>query len=70
MRYIPVHEYRFRDYNGFTPDDTRPAMAYLTCKNHPEMRFLTKNPFQRTLHFLGPYPECDCKFEDLLVVED
>jgi len=48
----------------------------LTCRNHRGMKYLTKNPWLRTLHIVEVDPEvlatgkieCDCAFSDLLVV--
>lgn len=52
----------------------------LTCANHPTARYLTKNPWERGLHFIRPcdeapvegWPgsglECPCPFSDLRVV--
>lgn len=52
------------------------TMKYLTCVNHPFARYLTKNPWDRGLHFIqGPNgidamldDECKCGFTDLRVV--
>lgn len=57
------------DWSGFSHKE-------LTCKNHPLARYLSKNPFERGLHFIqGPNglsslfeKECDCPFDDLRVV--
>lgn len=48
---------------------------YLVCKNHPMTRYLSKDPYTRSLHFLqgpnglpaGVDEECDCSFSDLRV---
>lgn len=55
-------------------------MYELTCRNHTGARYLTKNPYQRGLHFVTPDPsrkdlpfgewECPCEFSDLVVVKD
>jgi hypothetical protein len=65
----PVAEFRFGTPSG--------VMFELTCKNHLDLRWSTKNPFVRNLHFIGlakdPHDittrECDCPFEDLVVIE-
>jgi hypothetical protein len=69
---IPVSEYEWsNDYS---------YLRTLTCKNHPTAKYLTKNPWQRGLHFIKPpveapqegWPlggyECPCSFGDLVVV--
>ncbi|MFY3741611.1 MAG: hypothetical protein HMLIMOIP_002069 [Candidatus Nitrosomirales archaeon] len=48
----------------------------LTCNNHPWSRYLTKDPFNRGLHFIqGPNgldsildTECECPLSDLVAV--
>lgn len=55
-------------------------MYELTCKNHRGARYLTKNPFQRGLHFVEADPsrrdlefkdwECPCPFDDLVVTHN
>jgi hypothetical protein len=32
-------------------------MITLTCKNHPKSRYLTKNLFTRSLHFIDADPD-------------
>jgi hypothetical protein len=56
------------------------TMKELTCVHHPTAQYLTKNPWQRGLHFIEPcveapvegWPfggfECPCPFSDLRVV--
>lgn len=59
------------------------TMKELTCVNHPTAEYLTKNPWQRSLHFIHPcveamsephpdWPlhglECPCPFSDFRVV--
>ena len=62
---IPVTEFIF--------PDPGPEMFELQCKNHPHSRYLTKNPFSRSLHYT-PEPEdffkeeCSCPFSDLQVI--
>ena len=64
---IPVADVDWADYS---------QLKELTCKNHPWSRYLTKDPFQRGLHFIqGPNGldsffegECPCPFSDLYVV--
>ena len=72
---IPVLEFKFRDYNRFINKEEwiTPAHATLTCRNHPTARYSTKNPYQRSLHFLRgpvetPWTECACPFSELVVV--
>ena len=48
----------------------------LTCINHQGMKYLTKNPWTRTLHIVEMDPavagsghlECACPFSDLRIV--
>jgi hypothetical protein len=72
--YIPVKEFKFPEPGH--------EMFTMRCKNHPDLRWSTKNPYQRSLHYLGlarhveiteenasfGWRECDCKFEDLEVI--
>jgi hypothetical protein len=64
--YIPVKEFKF--------PEPGPEHFRITCKNHPTAEYSTKNPYLRGLHFLkgaddiGPFTECPCPFEDLVVV--
>jgi hypothetical protein len=66
--HTPVHEFKF--------PEPGPDMFTLTCKNHPTARYLTKNPWQRGLHFIQPAEgfrqneECPCPFDDLVVVTE
>lgn len=56
----------------------RSYLKALTCVNHPDYRWLTKNPWDRTLFFSGivnPLDgrtvwgrECPCAFSDLRVM--
>jgi hypothetical protein len=60
--------------------DDMSKMEYLTCVNHQDARYLTKNPWQRGLHFTtmsqqwleereeGQPIECPCPFSDLRVI--
>lgn len=61
---IPVREYEWTDDYSY--------MRELTCKNHPTARYLTKNPWSRSLHFIKPpdgyIGECECPFSDLVVI--
>jgi hypothetical protein len=65
----PVTEFSFG-----TPSN---IMYELTCKNHPKLRWSTKNPYCRNLHYLGAEgdvgfvseDECPCPFDDLVVIE-
>jgi hypothetical protein len=66
----PVYEFRFGTPSG--------VMFELACKNHPNLRWITKNPWVRSLHYIGTesadedlwsVPECACPMDDLLVIE-
>ena len=60
------------------PDwDDLSTMKTLTCRNHTGARYVTKNPWTRSLHFVkgdptvGPTTECSCDFDDLVqIIED
>lgn len=71
MRLVPIREHKWsQDYT---------YLRNVTCKNHPSARYLTKNPYDRTLHLIT-YPtgltpderdtngECKCPFSDLVVI--
>lgn len=68
INYIPVGEFDWGSEDKIGP------MFELTCKNHPLARYLTKNPWLRSLHFVKahdpatPYTECPCPFGDMVVV--
>lgn len=64
----PVAEFTFQDYNGkYNP--SIPSHVGLICKNHPECQYITKNPYQRGLHYVSmTAPECKCPFNDLVVI--
>lgn len=64
MKLIPVREFEWTDDYSF--------MRWMTCRNHPTARYLTKNPFYRSIHVLR-FPvdtdgECPCPFDDLAVI--
>lgn len=71
MKLTPVKEYPWTDDYS--------EMHELTCKNHPTAKYLTKNPFARSLHVVNlpkgeiersVSGECICPFSDLVVIED
>lgn len=83
MQLVPVCDFTFQDYNGTSTNGKDvPSHATLTCINHPFLRWSTKNPYQRNIHYLGlakdvevteenakyMWQECDCTFHDLLVI--
>lgn len=67
---VPIHEWDWVRNNM--------ALQYLTCKNHTDLRWLTKHPGLRTLHYVGRrddatghsefVPECPCPLKDLQVI--
>lgn len=64
---IPVLDFRF--------PEPGPTMFELQCPKHPHSRYLTKNPYQRSLHYCPKpedmfEPECKCPFESLEVVSE
>lgn len=62
---------------GQVPDgtwDDLSTLKELTCVNHPTARYLTKNPWTRSLHFVQAaegfdFTECPCPFSDLRVIQ-
>lgn len=70
MKLIPIGEYEWtEDYSFLRP---------LTCVNHTDARYLTKNPWHRGIHVIklpeGDFPrsetgECQCPLSDLAVIE-
>lgn len=40
----------------------------MVCKNHPEAKFSSKNPWQRSLFILTV--DCPCPISDLMVTDD
>lgn len=70
MKLTPVSEYVWTEDYSF--------LRSLTCKNHQTARYLTKNPWFRSLHLIKPPEgdiqrsetgECVCPFNDLMVIE-
>ena len=73
-----------REGERFAFPEAGPEMFELTCVNHPEGRWLTKNPDTRHIHFVGwdrigsfgpgdRHPEfgireCPCPYSDLRVI--
>jgi hypothetical protein len=86
MKLVPVCDFTFMDYDGpmREGEEKAPARVTLTCINHQFLRWSTKNPYQRGIHYLGPvegtevtpttagyrYQECGCSFHDLRVIVD
>lgn len=73
LRLAPLEARWFIDYNSVPFQRSgNPGMRYLTCVNHQDARYLTKNPWQRSIHIIEPpaghFPECPCPFSDLRVI--
>jgi hypothetical protein len=49
--------------------DDRSFMKELRCVNHPKARYLTKNPYDRSIFVDGNF-ECDCPLSDMRVYVD
>jgi hypothetical protein len=69
MKLVPIKDYEWTDDYSFH--------RTLTCVNHTDARYLTKNPFWRSIHVVkfpeGDIPrsetgECQCPMSDLAVV--
>lgn len=43
-------------------------MKYLTCRVHAGTKYLTKHPWQRTIHVLQDDNKCDCLLSSLIVL--
>jgi hypothetical protein len=68
--WVPVERFSFGEPSG--------RMYEMTCRNHRDARYLTKNPYSRNLHLVAlpslapsesksPTGECICPFGDLVV---
>lgn len=69
------------DMTTVWPRDEIIAEHYLTCVEHPNLRWHSKNPWSRSVHYFGEAvvltsgsegydlstPECECPFENLRV---
>jgi hypothetical protein len=70
---IPVRTYR--DAGLFTEDYTYHRI--LSCRNHPHLRWSTKNPYTRSvfpfptnMQTLADVDECTCPLDDATVIRD
>jgi len=61
MKLVLVSEFTFMNYDGpmREGEENAPARVTLTCINHQFLRWSTKNPYQRTIHYLGPVQYAD-----------
>lgn len=82
----PINEFEFMNYDGpakaYPEGMMPPAHATLTCVNHQDLRWTTKNPYQRSVHYIGladgieitaanaryTWQDCECDFRDLVVI--
>jgi len=73
VKLVPVYEFKF--------PEPGPEHFSITCKNHTFLRWITKNPYQRNIHYLGladgtkengfwMWQECACPFGDLVVITE
>lgn len=74
-RPVPVRKYRW-NYADYTVHRT------LSCANHPNLVWTSKNPFDRSVFYAGSQedvqggtfspstPQCDCSLEDMTLVYD
>lgn len=64
--YVPIDDFNWADNDMI--------LQHITCKNHTTARYLSKHPYDRSLHFvesavdMPPFTECSCPFGDLVVV--
>lgn len=71
---VPIGEVKFQDYNGSVDIPGVPSHRYMTCKNHPTALYLSKNPYQRSVHLIEmpvgfPFGEdCPCPLSDLMAI--
>lgn len=42
------------------------TMKYVHCRNHPDTKFLTKNPWSRGIFVVTGYADCVCSIDDLI----
>lgn len=73
---IPVTEFKWPSWNDIGP------LFVMTCKDHTDLRWSTKHPTHRNLHYLGLRhdveitrenahymgKECPCPWESLIVI--
>lgn len=69
---VPVNEFKWPAWQDIGP------LYTLTCENHQNLRWSTKHPLHRSLHYLGPedekvpsefvWKECPCEYADLRVI--
>jgi len=78
VKTTPINEFQFPSWENIGEHFS------LTCKNHPFLRWLTKHPASRNIHYLGladgvevtkenasyGWKECPCPFSDLEVIEN
>jgi hypothetical protein len=66
MQLIPIVKHNWTEDYSY--------LREVTCKNHQTAVYLTKNPYNRSLHLVelpeGMTEECKCPFADLAVLVD
>jgi hypothetical protein len=75
MKLVPVCDFTFMNYDGpmREGEEKAPAHATLTCINHQDLRWSTKDPYQRSIHYLGPVQYVDFlegKTEEIHIPEE
>jgi len=69
LRYLPMpddSDLAFMDKFDWQDES---YLKVLTCVAHPYLRWTSKNPFTRNLHFNEDiFSECGCKFKDMRVI--
>jgi hypothetical protein len=53
VKLVLLKDFKFQNYDGPTSEPGAPEHATLTCVNHQFLRWSTKNPYQRSIHYLG-----------------
>lgn len=59
---VPVTEFDWEANNM--------RMQYISCPRHPNVKYLTKHPYARSLFFVSPWgtPECSCSISTMNVL--
>lgn len=85
LQVVEVKDFEFQDYDGSSSQDADvPSHGIMTCKQHSFLRWSTKNPYQRNVHYLGLasgvemtkenvkyfVQDCPCPFSELVVIPE
>ena len=59
-----------RPAREFDWDGGNMVLRTMICRLHPACRYLTKHYHDRSWHYVGTVPECECSPEELVVLTD